>query len=641
MINKIIRNYLAKQAAGRADDGIMITLRDPQKIQMLENIMADLLMRNGIDPRAITNEKQLINIINRIEAFEKKNLADNIRSGIRNTESAKVFDLEGKEIPRGSKIMGGKEVKGTSDRDRVRNEMKEKYGFTDERLDEIEKTPIDEEMADRLIAETDLPPPGSRGGSDDIAAPVQSSEETLKNMIVAENKKNIAKMRQRKMLEEAIDDASPGFSGDKKIDAEIVAENLAERMGMVYDDLPTKERIKLYDEAFTGLSKKKPGPEEKADGGRIGFVKGTGFKFLQKIFGKDKFKEMATRDPEMYQGLLEVVDMYRKRDKEGLKMYLQKFLPHMDDAQIEDFIRGSDGSEGLIGELIRLGSGRDYAGKIEMMKRAENMRKLDDLEVTDKMIRKPNADGGIMRLGFKDGMNRRTFMKIFSGLVALPIIGKVLKPLKVGKTVTKVPIIKTDNVPGKPEWFDQLVNKVILEGDDVTKRFATKEREIVHMKKLDEDTTVRVTQDMDQGAVRVEYQSPENVYGEDVLLQYKKPLPDEGDPRPSAEFATAESGPVSRVVGPDDVELDVDEVGGMSIKDLDSDVSKLKEYATGQKPTMKELVQNIKRKDKAARITDDIDGAASDAVVRRQGDFDPSDYDDGMASGGLAGMLGE
>ena len=237
----------------------------------------------------ITSEADVVRLLNQIAAFEKKNLADNIRSGIRNTESAKVFDLKGKEIPRGSKIMGGKEVKGTSDRDRVRNEMKKKYGFTDEKLDEIEKTPIDEEMADRLIAETDLPPPGSRGGADDIAAPVQSSEETLKNMFVAENKKNIAKMRQRKMLEEAIDDASPGFSGDRKVDAELVAENLAERMGMVYDDLPTKERIKLYDEAFTGLSKKKPDPEGKADGGRIGYKLGSLDKarraFLKKAAG--------------------------------------------------------------------------------------------------------------------------------------------------------------------------------------------------------------------------------------------------------------------------------------------------------------------------------------------------------------------
>ena len=106
MINKIIRNYIAKRMAGRSDDGIMITLKDPKKVEMLENIMADLLMRNGIDPRAITSEQQLKNIINQIEAASKQTT----QSGIRNTTSAKVFDLEGKEIPKGSKIMGGKAI---------------------------------------------------------------------------------------------------------------------------------------------------------------------------------------------------------------------------------------------------------------------------------------------------------------------------------------------------------------------------------------------------------------------------------------------------------------------------------------------------------------------------------------------------
>ena len=57
-------------------------------------------------------------------------------------------------------------------------------------------------------------------------------------------------------------------------------------------------------------------------------------------------------------------------------------------------------------------------------------------------------------------------------------------------------LLKQDNVPGKPEWFDALVNKVILEGDDVTKRFATQERQVVHMKKIDDDTSVTVTQDL-------------------------------------------------------------------------------------------------------------------------------------------------
>ena len=144
---------------------------------------------------------------------------------------------------------------------------------------------------------------------------------------------------------------------------------------------------------------------------------------------------------------------------------------------------------------------------------------------------------------------------------------------------------------------------------------------------------------MDQGAVRVEYESEANVFGDPVQLQYKKPLPDEGDPRPSASFDVAESGPVGRSRGPDDYEIEVDEVGGSNIRELDSDVSKLKEYATGQKPTMKEILQNKKRRDKARAITEDPE-AQSDAVIARQGEYD-GPYEDDFASGGIARMLGE
>ena len=244
----------------------------------------------------------------------------------------------------------------------------------------------------------------------------------------------------------------------------------------------------------------------------------------------------------------------------------------------------------------------------------ERIRQRRDMEDPEDM-----AQGGIARLGFKDGMSRRTFMKILGGAMAIPIIGKFLKPMKIGKKMTNVPMIKTDNVAGKPEWFDQLVNKVILEGDDVTKRFATGERQSIYQKRLDDGSTVRVTQDMDEGAVRVEYESDKNVFEDPVQMQYKKPLPDEGAPSPTAEFDVAESGPVGRQTGPDDYDIDVDEVGGTSIRDLDSDVSKLKEYATGKKPTMQELVQNIKRREKAAKITEGGDEMI-DAVTRRQGD---------------------
>ena len=98
-------------------------------------------------------------------------------------------------------------------------------------------------------------------------------------------------------------------------------------------------------------------------------------------------------------------------------------------------------------------------------------KKLDDYE--DDL---PMAQGGIARLGFKDGMTRRTFLKLLGGMAAVPIVGKFFKLAKVGQKVKQVPVIKTDDVAGKPEWFDALVNKVITEGDDVTKKFATGER---------------------------------------------------------------------------------------------------------------------------------------------------------------------
>ena len=411
----------------------------------------------------IRSETDLIRILNQIKALEKKNLAESIRSGIRNTETGKVFDMKGKEIKDTKNIIGGEEVKET--------------------------------------------------------------EGAIKSRLEKGNKEAAQKIKQRKMVEDAIDNMSPSLSGDTRTDAVLVAEDMAESMGKVYDDLSSKERLDLYDQAYTGLSK-------------IRF-KG--------------FKKPKDSDP-------------------------------------EDF-----------------------------------------------------AKGGIARIGFKDGMTRRTFLKILGGAMSIPIIGKFLAPMKIGKTVTKVPMIKTDNVPGKPEWFDALVNKVIVEGDDVTKKFATGERQSIHQKTLDDGSVVRVTEDVDDGAVRVEYQSEKNVFGDDVQLQYKKPLPDEGDPRPTAEFTTAESGPVGRSYGPDDFDIEVDEVGGTSIRDLDSDVSKLKEYATGKKLTMKEIVEAKKRRDKALAISENTDEAQLDAVMKRQGDADPSYYGDPeeLASGGIARLLGE
>ena len=44
----------------------------------------------------------------------------------------------------------------------------------------------------------------------------------------------------------------------------------------------------------------------------------------------------------------------------------------------------------------------------------------------------PFADGG---RNFKDGMTRRTFLKLLGGMAVVPIVGKFFKLAKVGKTV--------------------------------------------------------------------------------------------------------------------------------------------------------------------------------------------------------------
>jgi len=601
-MKSIIRNFIAKMVAGRSDDGIMITLKDPKKVDFQGRLLEDLLMRNGIDPNAIKSEEQLKNILNQIKAAEAQAIRN---TGIRNTESAKVFDMEGKEIPKGSKIMGGQAV-------------------------------------------DDLPPPGSRGGPDDIAAPVQSQEETLRNMTEAEIKKEIEaqnrsaveKILKRKNREDVYGLEDYDTINMSEVKKQII--RLEAKLGNLNPELPGfRDKARVLSDEIIALKNKMR--DDKADGGRIGLKIGTGKRFLQKVFGKEKFEEMKSRDPEMYIGLLEIANMYRKRDKEGLKMYLQKFLPHMDDTEIEAFIKGSDGTEGMIGELIRLGSGRDYAGKLEMIKRSENMRKLDNLEVTEDMIRKPNADGGIMRLGFKDGMNRRTFLKLLGGFASIPIVGKIFKPLKVGKTVSKVPIIKTADVPGKPEWFDQLVNKVILEGDDVTKRFATQERQVIHKKKIDDETSVTVTQDLNDGSIMVDVDDPvRNVMGESgqdtsVQMMLKKGQADETTKgTPADEFSFTEADMRNYMDGPDDYTTEFTENTVNKMSDLTSDLGKIKSYATGKKPTMKEFIESKKRKDKV-RFAEEK--PAEYAAERGpEVDYDP---EPDFASGGIARMLGE
>ena len=462
----VIQSRLKEQTK---EGGVMITLPPKNFVDLNTNITADRLLRSGIDIDQLTSVAQVENLVNRINKLSTRVISqDDPRfKGIMESLMGKkdnVVDMTGKKIPPGSKIMGGKAM------------------------------------------DDDLPPPGSRGGKDDIAAPVQSAEESTTNLMDS----TIQKMLKM-----------------EPINAMKEANKVIKREG-IYKALDEKQAKKILEDTE------------------------------DHIFERDfKTPDDPDFDPEEFQ------------------------------------------------------------------------------------------KGGIARIGLKDGMNRRTFLKILGGAISLPIIGRFFKPVKGVDKVSKVPMIKTGDVPGKPEWFDSLVNRVIMEGDDVTKKFATKDREIVHMKKIDDETSVRVTQDLDEETIMVDIDDPvRNVMGEQgdttLMMRYKKGRADEDTKgTPPDEFDVTEADMRNYMDGPDDYVTEFVDNTVTNTKDLTSDLTKVKSYATGKKPTMKELVESKKRRD-AVKFAEErpAEYAAERGPQVDYGDEDIELYTD-YAKGGLAGMLGE
>jgi hypothetical protein len=87
--------------------------------------------------------------------------------------------------------------------------------------------------------------------------------------------------------------------------------------------------------------------------------------------------------------------------------------------------------------------------------------------------------------------------------------------------------------------------------------------------------------------------------------------------------------------GPDDFTTEFTENTVQKMSDLTSDLGKIKSYATGKKPTIKEFVESKKRQDKVRFAENN----PSEYAAERGPDIDYSDYE--YASGGIAKMLGE
>ena len=253
---------------------------------------------------------------------------------------------------------------------------------------------------------------------------------------------------------------------------------------------------------------------------------------------------------------------------------------------------------------------------------------------------------------------RRGFLKLLAGLGAAGVAFKTglmsltkggVKPIV--KELTSVPI---GNPQGMPVWFKPLVNKIIKEGDDVTKKFGTVDRELVHTKRLDEFEEATVYQDLSTGNVRLEY-GPHltddtgkviRASNEPTVIQLEYRAPEviepnlttgKGGGKTKEEFSAIEAEP--EIVNWDgDIEMSGENLVN-TVDDLITDTSKLQKYATDNKLTIKELSDSMKKQKYKNKLESDPmeqvnyieNKSGMDAMDyidegTRVGDFDPKGY---------------
>ena len=357
-----IRQWVIKTMM-KGQTGIVKTLPKKDLVEFNVQITAERLARNGVNPADLKNVNQVENVINQIENRPP------VQQGIKSTKSGKVMDMEGNEIKDPKDIIGGKEINQQT--------LNEELMKKDNPYSDLVNTPRPKTIKER-------------------------EAEVLARMN-KENKEAAERIRNRKLIADAVDNASPGFvKGDRKYNAQLVADDLADKkFGKDFSDLDQKQQMDLYGEALDGLDDS----DKFAQGGRAGFKTGLGKGFLEfinkqlKPRGKVKFDERKFREGPIDLDFLENID---KKD-------LAKFIRTRD--------TGGPGGYGMYKNFADMPAGLKAAELIKTIKTTDGGinykaaelflgKRLKGNESVDELIQMLNrqemrADGG--RIGYKDG----------------------------------------------------------------------------------------------------------------------------------------------------------------------------------------------------------------------------------------------
>ena len=222
-----IRQWVIKTMM-KGQTGIVKTLPKKDLVEFNVQMTAERLARNGVNPADLKNVNQVENVINQIENRPP------VQQGIKSTKSAKVMDIEGNEIKDPKDIIGGKEINQQT--------LNEELMKKDNPYSDLVNTPRPKTIKER-------------------------EAEVLARMN-KENKEAAERIRNRKLIADAVDNASPGFvKGDRKYNAQLVADDLADKkFGKDFSDLDQKQQMDLYGEALDGLDDS----DKFAQGGRAG-----------------------------------------------------------------------------------------------------------------------------------------------------------------------------------------------------------------------------------------------------------------------------------------------------------------------------------------------------------------------------------